>query len=102
MNPDDLIKPKRPRGKAFTGSDDPRRSNAGQKRNPVTKRMLELVAQDPSKIDKMLEAGFKQTAEGNVQWATLIIAYLDGKPLGREERGATRRVRAHRPVPVLQ
>ena len=22
-----------------------------------------------------------------MQWATLIIAYLDGKPLGREERG---------------
>ena len=82
----DSTKTYRPRGRPFSGPDDPRRHTGGR-RTPVTQAAERMVKERPELIDQMLEAGFAHAANGNVQWATLLIACIDGKPLGREERG---------------
>ncbi len=77
----------RPRGKPFTGADDPRRSQ-GRSALPVTRIAQKLARDEPALVEAFVRRGFEEAAKGNVHWATFLASYLDGKPLGREERGS--------------
>ena len=78
----------RPRGKPFTGADDPRRSQ-GRSALPVTRIAQKLAREEPALVEAFVRRGFEEAAKGNVQWATFLASYLDGKPLGKEERGSS-------------
>jgi hypothetical protein len=76
---------KRPRGKPFERGHDPRRNMNGVRHRPSTAALYEAASDED--LEKMWAAGLARAIAGDVKWATLIVAYLDGKPLGREERG---------------
>ena len=82
--------PKEPRGRPFRQGFDERR-HAGRAPNPMTAALRELVAEGGEQgIDDLKEVwrtGITRAKAGDLGWATLIAAYLDGKPVARQEQG---------------
>ncbi len=76
----------KPRGKPFERGHDSRRNTSGVRHRPSTRALLEVATDE--QLTGLWEAGLRRAIAGDVRWATLIVAYLDGKPLGREERGS--------------
>ena len=75
----------KPRGKPFERGHDPRRNMSGVRHRPSTAALYEAASDEA--LEKMWAAGLARAIAGDVKWASLISHYLDGKPLGREERG---------------
>ena len=75
----------KPRGKPFTWGDDPRRNTTGIRHQPSTAALSEAVSDDDLKT--MWASGVARAKAGDVRWAALIAAYLDGKPVSRQESG---------------
>ncbi len=76
----------RPRGRPFGAGADPRRNTtSGRRPNPATAALREAVGDQD--LRDMWRAGIGYARDGSVQWAGLIAAYLDGKPIARAEQG---------------
>ena len=82
--------PRKPRGRPFRQGFDERR-HAGRAPNPMTAALRELVAEGGEQgIDDLKEVwrtGIARAKAGDLGWATLMAAYLDGKPVARQEQG---------------
>ncbi len=82
--------PKKPRGRPFRQGFDERR-HAGRAPNPMTAALRELVGEGfEVGIDDLKEVwrtGIARAKAGDLGWATLMAAYLDGKPVARREQG---------------
>ena len=82
--------PRKPRGRPVRQGFDERR-HAGRAPNPMTAALRELVAEGGEQgIDDLKEiwrTGFSRAKAGDLGWATLIAAYLDGRPVARQESG---------------
>jgi hypothetical protein len=66
--------------------DRPQDINRGGRRPSPASRALLNAASDQD-LETMWAAGLARAKAGDVRWATLIAAYLDGKPVGRDEMG---------------
>jgi len=76
----------KPRGKPFERGHDPRRNTSGVRHRPSTAALYEAASDED--LTRMWVSGLGRAIGGDVRWASLICSYLDGKPLGREERGS--------------
>ncbi len=76
----------KPRGKPFERGHDPRRNTSGVRHRPSTAALYEAASDED--LQRMWVSGLGRAIGGDVRWASLICTYLDGKPLGREERGS--------------
>ena len=64
---------------------DPRINREGRRPQPSTAALLEVATHED--LLAMWRAGLTAARGGDVRWAALIVAYLDGKPVARNEHG---------------
>ena len=76
---------KAPRGRPFEKGQDPRRNLGGSRPQRATQALLKAVSEDD--LVAMWAAGLAFAKAGDAKWAALIAAYLDGKPVARNEHG---------------
>lgn len=76
---------KAPRGVPFQKGTDPRRNLGGRRPSRATQALHEAIKDND--LVAMWRSGMAAAQGGDAKWAALIAAYLDGKPVGREENG---------------
>ena len=80
-----MVAANKPRGKPFQKGDDARRNRGGRRPSPATAALHRAVSDED--LEAMWRAGLAAARAGDARWATLIAAYLDGKPVARNEHG---------------
>ena len=76
---------KPPRGRPFQPGVDSRRNLGGRRPSRATQALHDAIKDGD--LVTMWKRGMELAQEGDEKWAALIAAYLDGKPVGRQEDG---------------
>ncbi len=76
-------KPRGP-GKPFVPGDS-RINRDGRRASPATAALHRAVTDED--LETMWRGGLAAAQSGDARWAALIAAYLDGKPVARNEHG---------------
>jgi hypothetical protein len=59
--------------------------NQNAKKKPFTEQMRRFIAQNPQKMERIIEEMFKQAEEGSLAASSMIMDRIEGKPMQAQE-----------------
>ena len=57
------------------------KGNQNAKRKPFTEQMKRFIAQNPEKMERIIEGVFKEAEEGSLAALNMIMDRVEGKPI---------------------